>query len=206
MQTELNIKEAGKLKLSNYGRGELIKAQQLADETSVFFPADPVIIVSEYDGEFHYERTEIKLFHPVIDLRIEHDTNKKKYRISCRTESTYRNIGYVTFNDLEKPNVMGVLSAKKVQEWVKYYETKCKRLAALEGANVKKISDFKASLKGLSVKWNENGGEIIRNGLKYTFSIDRGYISQGIKLDYVDDNLKTFLELSDNKYTKNKKA
>lgn len=204
MRKEFTVKEAESLPLNEYGKEQLIAAQKLADDTSMFFPADAVVIVQEEDGKTFWERTEIRLYHPVIDLRISYESYKKKYSISCPTVGTFKNISnshYIT-EDIERPNKMGVLNAAKIQQWVAYYEKVCKVLAALDKANEEKIKAFKLLLEPLPVRWNNegSGGAIRRNGLVYIFSIQGGHISENIDLRQIEYSLQAFLALSDNKY------
>ncbi len=203
MRKEVSIKEAEKLNLSNYDKTVMQAAQKLADETSLYFPADPIILVSVEDGKSYYERTEIKLFHPVLDLRIERNEYRKKYDIYCRTMSTFLNVGnsYQYVADIEKPNEIGVLSAKKIQAWVSYYEQVCKIVVEADKQGAERVAAFLKSIKGLPVKWREGktSGDILRNGIEFSFSINNGHVSTSMRLYHVDENVKTFLLMSDNK-------
>ena len=104
------------------------------------------------------------------------------------------------------PNKVGVLSAKKISDWVEYlskgHDVLVKE-SAIRGAKVDAFLVRINKIKGVRFGDDSMSGEIIRNGLVLKFEISNcGYISQKIKVRYtIENNLDSFLKLSKNKLT-----
>lgn len=107
---------------------------------------------------------------------------------------------------LTQPNYIGVgkLTTKKVDQWLIYGQI----LEGLTSGKQKEFEDneaeFRKSLEGQNVHYwsDKNRGSIERNGLTYEFEISRNAISTRIKLTAYKSDLESFLQLSDNKFTK----
>lgn len=153
------------------------------------------------------DRFSVKLANKPIQVRGK-DYNKR-YVFFLVHELPY--VGYetqrVASENLVKPQKVGVLSKKKILDWVGYLaqtyialeEISKERVAKVEKF-IKKMKEAKAEIK------EENGlyrGWIKRNGIEYKFEIGKeGYIAENIELDckYTDKPYETFLKISDNKY------
>jgi hypothetical protein len=103
---------------------------------------------------------------------------------------------------IQEPQNMGVLTAKKLQSWIDYYNDRRVRITAAEAEASRLIAEFKESIKPYKPQYNKDQtrGYIQRSGLEFTFEITpSGYIHQHIKVDADSHNLKTFLKLTNNK-------
>ena len=77
-------------------------------------------------------------------------------------------------------------------------------LEKIDAENERIITGYRNRLEALSdVVWvhDKSHGQIIRNGLTYTFDIRQTNYSEKISLDYRCRTLDDFLALSDNKFT-----
>lgn len=141
---------------------------------------------------------------------------------------------YINYDDvsrlektMKKPNNIGVLNAKKVNDWITYYKKLYFELKNLSLSKHAKIDAFVINFKetlanledkeeysyyrqGMSPSYPDqdkkpdgsHSGCLTRKGIRYEFTIDSnsGYISQKIEIHYKASNdISTFLALSDNK-------
>lgn len=96
------------------------------------------------------------------------------------------------------------LHQKKIDDWVEYLTQGFRNLERIDAENERKIIGYRNRLEALSdVVWvhDKSHGQIIRNGLTYTFDIRQTDYSEKISLDYRCRTLDDFLALSDNKFT-----
>lgn len=183
-------------------------AQEIANQVSQFLPAEVTVQVSEENGKFYFEQANTRIIHPELELIISYSTYNKKYSIWCRSIDTLKNITHYTRSSVRKeltePNNIGVLSLKKLQAWIHYYETYYALLKAADTDNGKKKDAFLRSLEGHPVEWFNKGthGRIVKNGLEFSFTISETYVSTKIEVHYsCNKDLSTFLALADNKLT-----
>lgn len=132
---------------------------------------------------------------------------KVHYDISCDW-SSFRyadNYSYgKAFDKQTAPNRIGVFTKKKIDDWVEYLTQGFRNLERIDAENERKIIGYRNRLEALSdVVWvhDKSHGQIIRNGLTYTFDIRQTDYSEKISLDYRSRTLDDFLALSDNKFT-----
>jgi hypothetical protein len=101
------------------------------------------------------------------------------------------------------PNIVGVLSKRKITDWVNYRREEYNIFLNEDNKIDLKVKAFYKSIEGHSFFfWNVNGqnplcknGEIKKNGIEYSFSVDSsGYINQEIKVR--DRSFETFLKLT----------
>ena len=99
-----------------------------------------------------------------------------------------KNLSHYQISDIKQtftePRGVGKLNKKKIADWIKYEEEvyfACKKKNEERDDNV---VDFLKTLVGQNIKWLKNkpesgiySGEIIKNGIKYTFNISDGYIN-----------------------------
>ena len=108
------------------------------------------------------------------------------------------------FDKQTAPNRIGVFTKKKIDDWVEYLTQGFRNLERIDAENERKIIGYRNRLEALSdVVWvhDKSHGQIIRNGLTYTFDIRQTDYSEKISLDYRCRTLDDFLALSDNKFT-----
>ena len=108
------------------------------------------------------------------------------------------------FDKQSEPNRIGVFTKKKIDDWVEYLTQGFRNLERIDAENERKIIGYRNRLEALSdVVWvhDKSHGQIIRNGLTYTFDIRQTDYSEKISLDYRSRTLDDFLALSDNKFT-----
>lgn len=101
----------------------------------------------------------------------------------------------------KQPNFMGVLTDRKVNEWLDY----CDKLNdALESEWQKQnevVQAFYSSIAQFPINYSADRkkGWYILNGLKFAFSISNMQISQNIEVNLTGpNNFQSFLKLSDN--------
>lgn len=208
--TIAEMKEKGVTPIGYQSR-ELEKAEALAKQVSVFIPAEVAVSCSEYDGAIHFEHPLVHIKHNGLTYQINYNDYSKKYFIFCVDIREIKNVtNYTVANvekDLDKPNNIGVLNLKKIMEWISYYKKVYEKVTEKSSGNKNRIDEFLESIKGLDVKWfhNKTQGEIIKNGIKFSFKISDEYVTEQIEIYYeVDATLSSFLKLSDNKYKSKK--
>jgi len=200
----LTMEQFKKLKLPTSTDFE--KIEQRAVEVNKFYPAKIMVCVDDSEG-LHFNYAEVRLEHPDIVITIRYDEYRKKYEVGANIESHFKNVTWDTVlgikRSLHKPNQIGVLSAKKITEWVNYYEAIYSQAFRIDQQNGNEKERFLLSLKGLPVKWNadKKGGTIIKNGITFTFSIGATYVTKKMEINYnVPDTIESFKLISDNKY------
>ena len=106
------------------------------------------------------------------------------------------------FDKQSEPNRIGVFTKRKIDDWVEYLTQGFRNLERIDAENERKMTGYRNRLEALSdVVWvhDKSHGQIIRNGLTYTFDIRQTNYSEKISLDYRCRTLDDFLALSDNK-------
>ena len=172
----------------------------MANEISKFYPC-LVIHDNNFNDDF------ILLNHDYLELRISKNS-KGKYSIYAYNLRDFKNIDSYDLKKAQtqftEPNQIGVLTTKKINAWIEYFESVYNHLKSLDEKQGNEVEIFLKSIEGLPINWNykKTGGEIIKNGIRFKFSIDNGSVSQRIELEYISNNLETFLKLSDNKFVK----
>lgn len=181
--------------------------ESLVIEVFKYFPAKIMVRLDEHEGKKYYQYGEVRLLHPDIHMSVKYDQYRKKYHITADMREHFQNITTDTVNsvksDLNKPNEIGVLSAKKILEWVHYYEAIYSRIFRKDQENGSAKAAFLKSIEGLPVKWSHDKkqGSIVKNGVEFSFTIGDTYVSKKLELHYsVDASLESFKALADNKY------
>lgn len=103
----------------------------------------------------------------------------------------------------DQPNLIGVFTTGKIKAWIKFQTEVYKKLESMNQERQARIDGFLQELEGLNVEWDKErtSGKIERNGLVFSFNIDRGYIFQTIEFAcMVAKNIDSFKKLSDNQY------
>lgn len=185
------------------------KIEKLCTDVFKLYPAKIMVCLDNSTKETVYDYAEVQLLHDDFEIVVSHDEYRKKYVISARITENLPNIDNDTIwqimRELQEPNQIGVLSAKKILEWVNYYEAIYSRAYRINEENAKEKEAFLLSIKDMPVKWNEDKdrGTIVKNGIEFTFTIGRKYVTKKMELHYdVPTTIKSFKLLSDNKYKK----
>lgn len=197
------------LNLSKFESDRLTETIKTSEEVNAFYPCQVFLNFSEQDGQEYYQHAEIKATYKGYDFYIKYWEHTKKYVIYEDFTRTLKNVDRYTLNkireNIKEPQKIGVLNAKKLLNWFEYH------LAVIEEAKKKDAQNggvkeqFLKSIEGLPVKWWNEGksGEIVKNGLKFSFTIGEEYITKKIEVYYsVSNELDNFLQLADNKYNK----
>lgn len=158
--------------------------------------------VSEHEGKYYLEYSEVFLKYKGFLLKPYKEYGKTNYRFFAPRNKYNNLINYRNTNPI--PNKIGKPTDNKLQEWVDYLKNEIKEREDYYNSVQSKIETFLKSLKPFEVKWYNNNtrGEIVKNGIKYSFSIDYGSggVFQKIGICYtVKENLSSFVKLSENK-------
>jgi hypothetical protein len=175
-----------------------------AEEYSKIIPCEIMFVVDNEEGIYYYEYSEIRIIDSLVFI-LKYDSYRKKFNIHCRSIDTdFKNIDTYTIErekeKLTKPNLIGVLTAKKVNDWLNYYKELYTALKVINEANSDKVGAFLKSLEGLPVVWHgDKKGTIERGGMLFTFHINATYINTSIEVHYrTGSDLQSFLKLTDN--------
>lgn len=178
-------------------------AVKLCAEVSEFYPAEVLITISLHDGKYYLGHCYVHLKDTTV--YVSYYSHKKRYSFVDYTEyptiSRYEQTE--TIKHIKEPNYVGKLSTKKITEWVNYYNECNKVLKAKDDELNNNVQTFLDSIKDENVQWwnNKNSGEIVKNGIVFSFNIENGWISKKIEVHYsVSSDLDTFKKLSDNKF------
>lgn len=203
------IEQANTNQLSEYQNRDLTELIRRSEEISVFYPCQVYLNFDQYDnGEEYYKYAEIKAIYKGTEFFIKYWGQTKKYHIySEELTRKFKNIDNYTISrikeNIKEPQQIGVINLKKLVNWFEYHLAVIEEAKKIDEANGNEEAKFLKSIEGLPVKWDRNGksGEILQNGILFTFSIGPTYISKKIKINYkVSNELESFLKLSDNKY------
>ena len=195
--TEKQFNDLG-LVLSPYHQGVINYSKNLSNEVSKFYPSEVRYILTG-DDIFDLNHCEVILTHD-LDFRVQ--LIKEKYQIYCQSLWEFRNVlsvskQYEIENSVEKPKNIGVLTSKKIQDWVNYYERVYNLMKIEKELCENKVELFRNKLSNVpDVEWNtdKKSGYIVRNGLKYSFWIQSdGYIHEKIEVHYkTNSNFEEF--------------
>ncbi len=203
----ITLSEALKLNIDNKFQVEtLLKTKEEVDKINKFYPCECFCEVHKNSNDGYYlDHTDIFLINDVCKIRINYSSYTKKYSIYYN--SNFNNIlDHNKISEVRKkfkePQKIGVLTTKKIENWIKHEQNVYLALAKEDERLTNNVENFLKTLIGEDVKWynNNKSGEIVRNGVRYSFSIDKGYVSQKVELHYgVENTLESFRLLSDNK-------
>lgn len=209
LTTVNEILELSKKCYNEYHTKRINETIQFYYEVLKFYPCSISVEFTIYENEqgeglVYSERMNVFLNHDELKIQITFDDYRKKYNIFAHFERMYPNVDRYQRREIEKnkiqPKNIGVLTAKKINEWVKYYEEINEELKTKNDINVNKIELFRAKLRTLNnVQYYKDGksGYIDNKekGLTYSFEIlEGGYIKEDIRITK-SCNLDTFLNL-----------
>jgi len=195
------------LELSDYNQKSLTEVINTSEKVSQFYPSQVILNFQEEDGKEYYQYAEIKMNYKGYDFYIKYWEQKKKFIIYEDFTRRLKNVDRYALasikEKIQEPQQIGVLSEKKILNWFEYYLAVIQEAIKIDIEKGSEKDAFLKSIEGLPVKWWNNGksGEIIQNGVKFSFTISETYISKKIEIYYsVPNDLESFLKLSDNQY------
>lgn len=190
--------------MNDYQKEQLQEKLKIVDDLNKF----------SYQWEFIPDKDEpwygvIKLKGCEFGIGMNYQEYTKKYSFYLTEKLPY--IEFYTqeniFKTIKKPQEVGVLTEKKITDWVDYLTKGYYELKQLSDTRVKSVAEFLAKMEQLGATINNDyrdkkSGSIVKNGLEFSFEIgDSGYISKKIEVYYSTDRSEdTFLKLADNKY------
>lgn len=198
------------IELTKYERENLQAWENLLAEIKPYIPdVQLMYIVDEYEGKYYYRCMVISFVREGLPYCIY--KRDKRYSIYADMQDL-KNVASYDRNRVEDqighPNKIGILSQKKVDAWIQFYAKVYAELKAMDEKNGNIKAAFLESIKGEPVQWRDGGrkGYIIRNGIKFQFTIDENCISTEIgTTEHYGVNIETFRQLADNKYVQSTK-
>lgn len=203
------IDQANTNQFNEYQSRDLAEIIRRSEEINAFYPCQVYLNFDQYDnGEEYYKYAEIKAIYKGTEFFIKYWEQTKKYHIySEELTRKFKNIDNYTISrikeNIKEPQQIGVINLKKLVNWFEYHLAVIEEAKKINEANESEEAKFLKSIEGLPVKWERNGksGEILQNGILFSFSIGPTYISKKIEINYkVSNELESFLKLSENKY------
>jgi len=187
---------------NDYHKKRILQDIEFCQHVRQFYPCYIVCHLYEYISEgkkqYSFEYSQVMLIHSDIEIEIKH--YKKNYQIFGHFQTKYPEIKITTTEEQKEPQKIGVLNTKKVETWIKYIEKIDKLYQEKSEKANDKINNFFTKLNEFNIEWDnysgKSSGYIDKNGLRYSFRIDKnGYIYETIQIkDSL--NLETFLKLT----------
>lgn len=216
VKEKITLQEALKLDfISDYHRNNITNSLEIFNNINKFHECDSeVSIEMTSENKYYVDYTNIFLKNDLCKIQIRYDSYRKKYSIFLN--ETFSKLTHYKITDIQKtfkaPNNIGVLSTKKLTDWVNYCQDVYKALKEENEKLTDKVEEFLKTIENENVIWfskdndNYKEGEIIRGGLVYKFKIDQGSITQEIKIHYKTNNtLNMFKKLSNNELLREQK-
>lgn len=203
------IDQANTSQLNEYQNRDLTALIKRSEEINFFYPCQVYVNFDQYDnGEEYFHHAEIKAIYKETEFIIKYWEQTKKYHIySEELTRKFKNIDNYTIKrikeNIKEPQQIGVVNLKKLVNWFEYHLAVIEEAKKIDAANGSEEVKFLKSIEGLPVKWSNDkkSGEILQNGLLFSFSIGPTYISKKIEIHYkVSNELESFLKLSKNQY------
>lgn len=192
---------------SQWQLNQIKETKEQSEKINAFYPCEVLIYFSEHEGQEYYERADIKMIYKEHEFFIRYWEHKKKYIIYETFTQNLKNVDRYALTQIrekiEEPQQIGVLSTKKLVNWFEYHLKVINEAKKINEQNGSEKEAFLKSIEGLPVFWYNNNkqGEIIQNGVKFSFTIGETYISKKIEVHYqVPNELSNFLKLADNQY------
>ena len=190
------------LTLNDYQKNRIEGTKLLQKDVEKFYPCE--LYFSVEDGRY-FDMPEVVLKHDTLTIDISHRDNV--YIIVTGDYLKFKNLSNYDRrkirDDVEAPNRIGVLSTKKIQDWILYHENIYNKVKQINDDNTAKIDDFLKSIEPLPFTYRDdkNRGEIVKNNIRFSYYISDGCISKSLELISTTATIKNFLKLSDNSIT-----
>jgi hypothetical protein len=204
MIKKINEKEFNALNitLNDYQKSRIEGTKLLKKDVEQFYPCE--LYFSVDDGRY-FDMPQVILKHDTLTIDISH--RDKVYSITSGDYSNFKHMSNYDRrkirDEVEAPNKIGVLSTKKIQDWIIYHECIYNKVKQISDENTVKIDDFLKSIEPLPFTYRDgkNRGEIVKNNIKFSYYICDGCISKSLELISTTATIKNFLKLSDNSIT-----
>lgn len=221
MRTTISERELKKVNISTSRNAEIkIKeAEEVAEEFRKFIPELElryVVYTPEDSLEGYIDYVGVYFQRNKLQFEIKKsDYPKKHYSIMVNTSELVKTNHYdqsEAKKDLTEPNLIGSPTLKKVDDWIEYLTQYYLNLKKIHDQNTQEEQKFREALSGLpDIKFgykDKKSGEIIRNGLRYSFEIGVNSISQKISIDlyWREQTLENFLLMTDSKFKKEEES
>jgi hypothetical protein len=175
-----------------------------------FTPCQVLHIVSEYEERLSYEYSEIHTTGFEITVKIDYSEHLKKFTLYCVELGNLKNITHYTVREikakLKQPNQIGVMTLKKLMQWVDFYSAVYKEAKVINDNNLAMIADFRKQIENYSVRYYDEDkktrGRITKNGVVFVFHIQETYVGMDIELERKNCSLEYFEKLSNNQLNK----
>lgn len=211
MKTPINQKEFESLNIDLTGYfGTIVNnAKNLVSEVAPYFNCEIYYNVSgSNENGFRLDSCDVRLYHSELIFTIR--KIKNKFHIWCESlwlleDKVSRYETKEIINSLTEPKNIGVLTTKKIADWVAYYELYHAKMKEVAEKNTNGVEAFLNNMKQIpDVVWNGDGkgGCLDRNGIRYTFNTSKdGCITENVELHYkVGNDFESFKKLSNNAY------
>ena len=173
-------------------------------EVEVFHPCFLQFTMDQEGERTYFEFASLYLQHLSLDFKI--SKHQKGFSIRCESIQNFKNINYNHIKEcaknLTEPQQIGVLTAKKIQNWVNYYEQLYDLVCAKSKEHEAVRTEFLKSIEDLPIRWAHESterGEILQNGILLNFEILPGYVSLRWGIHYsVNSSVANFIKLSQN--------
>lgn len=190
------------LTLNDYQKNRIEGTKLLQKDVEKFYPCELSFSVQD---DRYFDMPEVVLKHDTLRIEVSH--RDKVYIITSGDYSKFKNLSNwdrrKIKDDVEAPNKIGVLSTKKIQDWIIYHENIYNKVKAISDENTAKIDDFLKSIEPLPFTYRDGKlrGEIVKNNIRFSYYISDGCISKSLELISTTATIKNFLKLSDNSIT-----
>jgi hypothetical protein len=192
--------------IHEYAIERIDQAVKDAAAISQYFPCHAMLWVTQEGNKFFFDHT-MCFLDTDLQLSIEKQSRDGKYSIYVRDLHNFKNISHYSKDNISKsfpqPKHIGVLTTKKIQDWVNYWRLYVAELKIADDQNKANIQAFKESMVDLPVEWNnpnQTGGRIYKGGFMFSFTISEGSINTSIDLQCPRD-LQTFKLISLNAFS-----
>lgn len=215
MRTTISERELKKVNISTSRNAEfkIKEAEEVAEKFRKFIPELElryVVYTPEDSLQGYIDYVGVYFQRNKLQFEIKkNDYPRKHYSIQINTSELIKTNSYDEAGakeGLTEPNLIGSPTLKKVNDWIEYLTHYYQNLKIIHDRNTQEEEEFRVALSRLpDVKYghrDKNSGEIIRNGLRYSFEIGVNSISQKISIDlyWREQTLDSFLLMSDSKY------
>ncbi len=214
---KLEKKDLGTLPINNMASISRYE-DEIASVYEAFLPFAPdakikyeVEMFTEGNGEvkYYFQNVVVVLFRNNITFTVRTIGHpKRKYLILpdlLGMENIDRGTIDRAYNHFTRPNNIGTVTRKKIEDWINYGTLVCLYLKKQNDENRKEIEAFKDRIgSDPDLIWqNATSGVIRRHSMTYWFEISQTGIREHIKLDLYckDENYESFCLLS-NKFEK----
>lgn len=213
MEKNVNLSEILELKFdNNYYYTEIERIKEEVEKINKFYPCHVIFTISQWyeDGNTKNSLNHHSIFleNDICKIKI----SKYKDQYSIYLNDNFSNVSQYSIDIIKekfkKPNNIKVLTKKKLSDWVEYWNNiylEIKKLS-VEHSNIEQ--DFLNTIKNENVIWNDDkkSGYILKNGIRYIFRIEQGFIQEKLEIDWsVKNTFESFKLLSDNKINREAK-